>query len=239
MPLLDHFHPPLSRTHPWRSFHGTWAAAMARWLNHGVQPSGYHAASFLDRDGPIEVDVAALRVSEPAASRPDREAQWTLTAPGVSVAVEWPTADDVRVEVFSDEGDPRLTAAIELVSPGNKDRSRARQAFAAKCAGYLQGGSGLVVVDVVTTRRVDLHADLLSSLGADPGPTASPSLSAVAYRSVGREEAGRLLAWPEVLGIGQPLPTVPLWLGDDLAVPLDLEASYTRACLDLRIRQAD
>ena len=25
MPLLDHFHPPLSRTHPWRSFHGALA----------------------------------------------------------------------------------------------------------------------------------------------------------------------------------------------------------------------
>src|SRR5258708_2053707 len=29
MPLLDHFNLPLNRTHPWRSFHGTWAAAMA------------------------------------------------------------------------------------------------------------------------------------------------------------------------------------------------------------------
>ena len=29
MPLLDHFHPPLSRTHPWRAFHGAWASAMA------------------------------------------------------------------------------------------------------------------------------------------------------------------------------------------------------------------
>ena len=27
MPLLDHFTPPLSRTHPWRSFHGAWAEA--------------------------------------------------------------------------------------------------------------------------------------------------------------------------------------------------------------------
>jgi hypothetical protein len=37
MPLLDHFNPPLSRTHPWRSFHGAWAAAMARLLNQGVR----------------------------------------------------------------------------------------------------------------------------------------------------------------------------------------------------------
>ena len=46
----------------------------------------------------------------------------------------------------------------------------------------------------------------------------------------------QLLAWPTVLTIGQPLPTLPLWLGADLAVPLDLELSYTAACVDLRIR---
>lgn len=40
MPLLDHFNPPLKRTHPWRSFHGAWAAAMARLLNQGVLQAG-------------------------------------------------------------------------------------------------------------------------------------------------------------------------------------------------------
>ena len=61
MPLLDHFNPPLSRTHPWRSFHGAWAAAMARLLNQGVLPPGYYAVPLVDRDGPIEIDVAALQ----------------------------------------------------------------------------------------------------------------------------------------------------------------------------------
>src|SRR3989440_6538378 len=61
MPLLDHFNPPLNRTHPWRGFHGAWAAAMARLLNQNVLPPGYYAVPFVDRDGPIEVDVATLR----------------------------------------------------------------------------------------------------------------------------------------------------------------------------------
>ena len=54
--------------------------------------------------------------------------------------------------MFADDGDPRLTAAIELVSPRNKDRVQARQAFAVKCVGYLQQDSSVVVVDTVTTR---------------------------------------------------------------------------------------
>ncbi len=35
MPLLDHFNPPLKRAHPWRNFHGAWAAAIARLLMFG------------------------------------------------------------------------------------------------------------------------------------------------------------------------------------------------------------
>ena len=240
MPLLDHFHPPLSRTHPWRGFHGAWAAAMARLLNSGALPPGYYAVPFLDRDGPVEIDVAALRGFDPAgpASESGGEQPWTPTAPGLAVAVEWPAADDVRVEVFADEGDPHLVAAVELVSPRNKDRPRSREAFAAKCAGYLRRGCGVVVVDSVTTRRADLHADLLAVLGAGASTSLPAALSAVSYRAVGRDGGGQLLAWPAALEVGRPLPTAPLWVGADLAVPLDLEASHTAACVDLRIRQA-
>src|SRR5262245_14720360 len=174
MPLLDHFNPPLNRTHPWRSFHGAWAAAMARLLNQGVLPAGYYAVPLVDRDGPIEIDVATL--SEGAAPTDGGTAPhpWTPPAPGLPVAVELPPADAVEAQVFADDGDPRRTAAIELLSPRNKDRPQARQAFAVKCVGYLQQGSGVVVVDTVTTRRADLNAAILSLLNATPG-TAMPA----------------------------------------------------------------
>src|SRR5208337_2240775 len=100
MPLLDHFHPPLSRTHPWRGFHGAWAAAMARLLNAGVLPAGYYAVPFLDRDGPVEIDVAALHdgATVGAHGDPSGDAKWSPAAPQMSVAVEWPDVDEVRVE---------------------------------------------------------------------------------------------------------------------------------------------
>ena len=224
MPLLDHFHPPLSRTHPWRSFHGAWAAAMARLLNAGVLPPGYYAVPYLGHDRPFVIDTAP------------RPQPWAPPAAESAVAVEWPETDDVRVEVLTDDGDPRLAAAVELVSPRNKDRARAREAFAAKCADYLRRGCGLVVIDAVTTRRADLRGDLLSALGVEPESAGPGTLSVVSYRSVGRNGDGRLLSWPAALEIGQPLPTVPLWLGGEEAVPLDLEASHRAACADLQIR---
>jgi hypothetical protein len=242
MPLLDHFNPPLNRTHPWRSFHSAWAAAMARLLNQGILPAGYYAVPLVDRDGPIEIDVAALREQPTGAETSPAETQtWTAPAPGLAFAVELPTAENVEVQVFADDGDPRLTAAVELLSPRTKDRPAARQAFAVKCVSYLQQGSRVVVVDTVTTRRVDLNAVILSLLASEVNATDLPSgLAAVSYRAVGRdEETQQLLLWPAPLALGQPLPTLPLWIAADFSVPLDLEASYQATCTDLRIRQAN
>ncbi len=42
-------------------------------------------------------------------------------------------------------------------------------------------------------------------------------------------------AWSHELAVGQPLPTLPLWLSRELVVPLDLESSYEQACHDLWI----
>src|SRR4051812_26527902 len=126
MPLLDHFNPPLNRTHRWRSFHGAWAAAMARLLNQGVLPPGYYAVPLLDRDGPVEIDVATLRGRSALADGEAAPQAWAPPAPALALAVELPASDEVEVHVLADNGDPRLTA-IELVSPRNKDRAQARQ----------------------------------------------------------------------------------------------------------------
>jgi hypothetical protein len=242
MPLLDHFNPPLNRTHPWRSFHGAWAAAMARLLNQGILPPGYYAVPLVDFDGPVEIDVAALRgqgatLAEGEAVAPQT---WTAPAPGAAVAVEMPAVDAVEVQVFADDGDPRLTAAVELLSPRNKDSPQARRAFAVKCVGYLQQGSSVVVVDTVTTRRAVMHEEILSLLGVAAGAVATPAgLSAVSYRAPGREgDEQQLQLWPEPLALGERLPTLPLWIAADFSVPLDLDASYRAACADLRIRPA-
>jgi len=152
------------------------------------------------------------------------------------VAVAWPDTDAIGVAIRSQEGDPPLVATVELVSPANKDRPESRQAFVAKCAGLLNSGCGLVVVDLVTDRRANLHTEMLALLGAEL-TAGGGSLSVVAYRSLGGETDGRLEMWPAALAIGQSLPTVPLWLHGEFPVPLDLEASYNAACGDLRIRR--
>jgi hypothetical protein len=237
MPLYDHFSPPLNRTHPWRAFHSAWANSIVRDLNRGRLPPGFYAVPSIDLDGPVEIDVATLRERLLEESADAGEvAVWSAPEPMLTAVLDFTVLDLVEVQVFFDEADPRLVAAIELASPSNKDRPSERRAFAVKCASYLHHGSSVVVIDVVTPRKANLHAEVMASLALPDEWKSSTDLYAVAYRALRTDGQHELQAWPHELTVMQPLPTLPLWLGPDLSVPLDLEASYTATCDDLRMR---
>jgi hypothetical protein len=130
------------------------------------------------------------------------------------------------------EGSGKLLAAIELVSPASKDQPAGRRLFAAKCATYLSGGIGLIVVDVVTSRQGNLHNELIDLLGLDATyhMPPQPALYTVAYRPLQIAGTGQIETWPQPLTVGQTLPTMPLSLEAELCVPVDLEAAYDEAC---------
>jgi hypothetical protein len=229
MPLLDHFRPPLSERRHWHAFHNSWATYLSSRLN-ALLPEGYFAEANVQYG--IEIDVAAFR--EPAATVPT--GAWTPPPPHASVPLDLPGAV-VEVGIFSRSGGPVLAGAVKLVSPANKDRPAHREALVSKCAAYVQAGVGLVLVDVVTERPADLHRELLGRLGsADPGP--GPALFAAAYRPVERDGATALDIWREPAELGRPLPTVPLWLRGGLCLPVELEATYTRTCIEQRVQPA-
>ncbi len=122
--------------------------------------------------------------------------------------------------------------AVEIVGLANKDRPEHRRAFVSKCAGLLRERVSVVIIDLVTTRTQNLYGELLDHAGlSDPslGPE-PPPLYAAACRMTKRENEGMLEAWAQSLSRGRPLPTVPLWLADDLAVPLELEDSHEQSC---------
>jgi hypothetical protein len=239
MPLRNHFLPPLSVTHPWRGFHSAWANALARRLNEEVLPEGYWAIPNVDLGGPIEIDIATVQGEEAKSEEVGTPAApWAPPAPTQTLAVDFTHLDAVEVQVFHDEDGPLLRGAIELVSPSNKDRPSERRAFAVKCASYLAQGVGVVVVDVVTTRRANLHQELLRTLEWGNGACwESPTqLYTTAYRTTVVDGQPRLQMWLEALSLGESLPCLPLWLGESLSVPIDLEASYLAACAALRLR---
>src|SRR5262249_36330359 len=127
----------------------------------------------------------------------------------------------------------RLVAAVELISPRNKDRASARGHYLARYLGYLQEGVHLLLVDVHRRPLNFSFADALAEeLHITQPPTPAPF--AVTYR-VGEPAptGGRLLAiWRRPLQAGGPLPTMPLPLTVQAAIPVNLEETYMSAAAD-------
>lgn len=128
-------------------------------------------------------------------------------------------------------GGAELRAAVELISPRNRDRPQSRQVFVTRCASYHHRGVSLVLVDIVTNRHSNLHGEFLNFLQRNGTPPwQSPTnLYAVAYQKVLKQGQRRLEMWWEVLRLGEPLPSLPLWIDVDQAVPLPLEESFVEA----------
>ncbi len=234
MVLLDHFRPPLSSRRHWHAFHNAWATYLATDLNQRL-PEGFFAEPNVQFG--IEIDVAAF---EETPSLPF-VTSWQPPIPQQQILFS-PTEAIVEVNILSDAAGPTLRSAIELVSPANKDRPEHRQAFLAKCATYLRQGISLVVVDVVTTRKANLHQELLTSLTTllptqDNAASLNPAaeLYAAAYHPVHLAEQSQLDIWYETFGVGAVLPTMPLWLDTDICVPLMLQETYEQTCHSQRI----
>jgi hypothetical protein len=242
MPLRDHFHPPLARRRHWRSFYGLWASEIVRALNRGLLPPDCFAEATVNLGTSAQVDVETFDAEpEIITSIPDGNGggvavqTWAPPAPPLTMGFSIP--ESIEVQVFMTDAGATLIGAIELVSPRNKDRPASREAFVAKCAAYLFAEVGLIVVDVVTERLANLHDELVRLLEQPDSFAFSPAtgLYAVAYRPRRLESGGRMDLWPHRLEVGQPLPILPLALGDLGIVPIDLETTYTTTCLDSRI----
>jgi hypothetical protein len=239
MPLLDHFHPPLSTQRHWESFHTTWASAIADALNQQWLPAGYFAEEQLQPSARVEIDVATFEESgltaESGTVAVATRKRWEPAAPTWTMPGLIP--EGLEVQVFASEGGPTLVGAIELVSPANKDRPATRKAFATKCASYLHQGIGLLIVDVVTSRGGNLHNELVGLLDQPVQfrQGESTQLYATAYRPVRRDEQDWIEIWPSELRVGKALPELPLWLGPDLVVPVHLDSTYSSACQRRRL----
>ena len=150
-------------------------------------------------------------------------AVWAPPGPTFDVAVDLPEQDEYEVRVYDTQRHRRLVAAVEIISPANKDRPEHRRAFVTKCATLLQQQVSVALVDLVTTRRFNLYVDLLELLGqADPSLAPEPPVVyAAACRWAREGDAWHFRAWTHAFAVGQPLPVLPLWLSDNLAVPLE------------------
>jgi hypothetical protein len=239
MPLRDHFHAPVNNRHRWDAVHGQWPAEIVRTL-FDLLPPGFVAEPQVYHPAPFEVDVSMIeeddRPTEIGAGGRET-ATLAASAPTLTVSADLNELDEYEVRVYDVDRLRTLVAAIEIVSPANKDRSDTREQFVNKVAALLRQDVCVAIVDIVTTRHANLYTELLARLGrSDPALADPPLLYAVTLRARKPPKQRSLLdAWFFPLAVGQPLPTIPLWLGPDLRIEVPLDPSYQEVCRLLRI----
>jgi len=236
MPLRDHFHPPISRTFAWEGFHGTWPSMLVGRVRR-LLPKGYIAEPRARMGQYFELDVGAF---EHESSLPDVSnvnggavtTSQTIAEPTVSADIDIGDQHEYEVLIYDVEREKTLVAAVEFVSPGNKDRAEHRHALIAKCSALLQQNVSVAIVDIVTNRSGNLYAELLVELSVtDPSlGTEPPSLYAASCRTRTIKHRKRFDAWAYPVVLGKPLPELPLWYTPDQFVVLDLEGSYEDTC---------
>jgi hypothetical protein len=216
----------------WDGVHLLWLAQLLDWIQPRL-PSGFRAyvgsvpALTLEAgNGKPDVTVRGWRPlpsktpsGESAAIVPDREAVATFTLdPQRAIHVDW---------------HGQLIAAVEIVSPRNKDRVDSKARDTRRYLGYLRQGVHLMLIDVFSQPAGFSFADAISDdLGL--GEPATPPPHAISYRVGGPvprdEEMGtRIDLWRRLLRAGQPLPELPLALDQDQAVVIGLETTYREA----------
>ena len=241
MPLRDHFHSPVRNR--WDAVHGGWPMMIVRQL-FDILPKGFEAAPTVKLGASFEIDVAAFEHngSEGVALSSDSGGGGVATAvapsPTLTLEADISEFDEYEVRIYDAEFDRHLVAAIELVSPRNKDRPQSRRAFVAKVEALLRQDVCVSIVDLVTNRQANLYAELLESIERhdpvlDPDPSAIYSVT-IRSRN-GKRKPALVDVWYHPMTVGAALPTLPIWLSPDRHVLLPLEAGYEETCRLLHI----
>lgn len=220
----------------WEGMHHLWITELLRWVKPRL-PASYRA--YIGSAPLLAVGAPAVRPDVHVQRQPDVEgikgeavssvAGGYNVEPDLEVAVA--TLDPGTALLIERQG--RMVAALELVSPRNKDRPAAREAYLARYVGYLIESVHLLLVDVHRRPPGFSFPDRIAaalSMGFEP----LPAPSAVSYR-VGEPAAtgGRYLAlWRRSLVVGEGLPEIPLAIDVDLQVMVDLERTYSAAAVD-------
>ncbi len=225
MPIHD-----WSRVDPgvFHHFHQAWTIEIANALNGGGLPPGFFAMAEQIVSGPIPDVVTLKRQTLPAdQARP---------AGGVAVADAPPQARHItsaepdlytgkanRIAIKHRLG--QVVAVIEVISPGNKGSQHALRSFVRKTEDLLDGGINLLVVDLFPPSPRDpqgIHKAIWDQVREEPFELPADKPLTVAAYSAGMPQT----AYVEPVAVGDPLPSLPLFLTPGTYIPAPLETTY-------------
>jgi hypothetical protein len=148
---------------------------------------------------------------------------------GFYALLEQHAAEDVyaakadRIAIYNPLGD--VVAVIELVSPGNKNSRHALRSFVEKTLDFVRQGVNILIVDVFPPSKRDpqgIHQVIWDEIKDEPFELPpDKQLTLVAY------SAGvPMRAYVEPVGVGDPLPDMPVFLDPATYILAPLEVTY-------------
>ena len=214
-------------------FHQTWVIEIKKTLNAGLLPSGYYALAEQVMGGGIP-DVVSLE--RPATDDPLPSLGHGLERTAVAPAVRFIALAELaarqagRAVLLAVRHISRdcVVAMVEIVSPGNK-HNRRNSDFVGKSVRALEAGIHLLIVDLFPPGpgyRQGIHRAIWDDIEPDHRfvlPASEP-LTLASYIGGPCPEA-----LVEFAAVGQSLPDRPLFLTEDIHVPVPLEATYRLA----------
>lgn len=216
-------------------FHHAWIEEIARYLNHGHLPDGFYALAE-QLTGKLGPDVLTLHPGAGGARPDPLRGGVTLAEKAPKVRYRARTqieryAAKAKAVVIRHATGHEVIAMVEIVSSGNKSSQRRLDSFIRKAIEAMDGGIHLLIADLFPPTPRDpegIHRLLWDDRSDGVVFDANKPLTCVAYLADEMPEA-----FVEPLAIGDALPEMPLFLTDDVYVPVPLETTYQSAWNEL------
>jgi hypothetical protein len=212
-------------------FHQDWSVEIARALNLGKLPKPY-SALVEQRTGGPEPDVVAIQLQS-RKKQPTNSGPTLLAEQPKSRIVQQVQSDRMvyarkanQIVIRHDLG--KVVAIMEIVSPGNKSSRSAMREFVTKSVQFLKAGVHLMVIDLFPPSPRDpfgLHKAIWDELQEEPFEIPKEHRACL----VGYDAGDPITAYIETVGLGQPLPEMPLFLEPQEHILVPLEETYETA----------
>lgn len=218
----------------WEGVHHLWIGELLRWIKPRL-PGGYRA--YIGSAPTVEIGAAPEKPDVGVREWSHGDNPRAVEAAPTSVVMEPDAKFIVKMsepnKAVYVERHGRLAAAVELISPRNKDRPSSRERYLGRYLSYLLEGANLLLVDVLPRPLGFSFADAIAENLEIERPSLPPPL-AVSYQVGDGYETGAcpLAVWQRPLTVGAVLPVMVLPITVDYEIAVDLEQTYTRAAAD-------
>lgn len=215
------------------AFHHDWITDISRALNRGLLPPDYYSLPEQIAGG-LGPDVLTLRGpgtnGGSAAAGPSGGIALATAPPQVRIRMSSEAnryAAKAKAVTIRHVSNHRVVAIVEIVSPGNKNSQYVLESFVRNAHETLAAGVHLLIVDLFPPGARDpqgIHRAIWGdNCDADFALPAEKSLTCVSYVGAGADD------FIELVGIGDLLPEMPLFLTPDVYIRLPLEPTYQSA----------